>query len=105
MRLIHGPVSQDHAGANEPEAVEIHRVSVRRHLNQVRRGGLHGRFARIRIEHRQAAPGGEPQAPVFGAYAAARDRIGRRALCAAQAVFHAVILRLQTRPLPRAELK
>ena len=51
-------------------------------------GASAGGFVRIRIEHRQPAAGGEPQASIAGAYATAGDRISGRALRAAQPVLH-----------------
>src|SRR5262249_46264757 len=55
------------------------------------------------IKDREAAARSEPEASIRGAASSATRRIGRGALGATQAVFHAVVQRLQRLPLPLRE--
>ena len=86
-------------------AAEIHRIAVGRYLNQVRHRTERRRFARARIQHRQAPAGGKPETAVGSADPSAGCGITRGALRAAQPVVHPVVLRLQPGSLPGAELR
>ena len=80
------------SGASRLLARQIHRAAVRRHLRRCARwAAATVCFCAPGIVDRQAAAGGEPEAPVGGAVPAAADRIAGSALRAAQPVFHAVI--------------
>src|SRR5262249_44625299 len=74
------------------------------HTRQMRQWTSHLRFPSVRIQYREATTGRKPQPAILASHAAARHRIGRSTLCAAQPILHTGGLRSQPRPRSIREL-
>ena len=67
------------------------RASIHDHFEQMNHGRRRRNSPVVRIEYGQSEAGGKPQASVVGSGATSAGGISRSALCAAQAVRHAVV--------------
>ncbi len=78
-----------------PVVTDVDRPAIDGHLDHVDQRRKRGRLAGVGVEHRQATAGGKPEASIGGAASYPPDRVARRTLGAAQAIFDAVVDRCQ----------